>query len=74
MCPFWLFWLKNSWPWFTWWFNHLPKPSISSKWTPITPRLSRLGSRGEYGTLLALAFCILGMGRKGGAFARGEDS
>ena len=19
-CPFWLFWSKNGWPWFTWWF------------------------------------------------------
>ena len=32
-CPFWLFWLKNRWHWFTWWFNHLPGPSISPKRT-----------------------------------------
>ena len=25
---------KNRWPWFTWWFNHPPGPSISPKRTP----------------------------------------
>ena len=34
-CPFWLFCWKNRWPWFTWWFNHLPEPSISPKRTPM---------------------------------------
>ena len=24
---FWLFWQTNRWPWFIWWFNHLPGPS-----------------------------------------------
>ena len=27
-CPFWLIWLKHRRPWFTWWFNQLPGPSI----------------------------------------------
>ena len=35
---FWLFWYKNRWPWFTWWFNHLPRPSISPKRTPMVER------------------------------------
>ena len=26
-CPFWLFWSKNRWPWFAWWF-HLPGKPI----------------------------------------------
>ena len=34
-CAFWLFWQKNRWPWFTWWFNHLPGPSIPPKRTPM---------------------------------------
>ena len=34
-CPFCLFWSKNRWPWFTWWFNHLP---ISPKRTPMDVR------------------------------------
>ena len=37
-CPFWLFCQKNRWPWFTWWFNHLPGPSISLKRTPMVMR------------------------------------
>ena len=32
---FWLFWYTNRWPWFTWWFNHLPGPSIYPKRTPM---------------------------------------
>ena len=31
LCPVWLFWLKQSMgfdAWFSWWFNHLPGPSI----------------------------------------------
>ena len=31
-CPFWLFWSKKK---FTWWFNHVPGPSISPKRTPM---------------------------------------
>ena len=27
--------LVNGWPWFTWWLNHLPGPSISLKRTPM---------------------------------------
>ena len=34
-CPFWLFWCKNRWPSFTWWFNHLPGPSFCPKRTPM---------------------------------------
>ena len=34
-CPFWLFWSKNRWPWFAWWFNHLPGPSFCAKRTPM---------------------------------------
>ena len=37
-CPFWLFWFKNRGPWFTWWFNQLPGPSISPKTTPMVAR------------------------------------
>ena len=43
-CPFWLFWQKNSWPWFTWWFSHLPRPSICPKRTPM-PQTSGEDSR-----------------------------
>ena len=38
-CPFWLIWLKNRGPWFTWWFNQLPGPSIFPKRTPMSPML-----------------------------------
>ena len=34
-CPCWLFWWENRWPWFTWWFNHLPGPSICPKRTIV---------------------------------------
>ena len=30
-CPSWLVCLKNRGPWFTWWLNHLPGPSIFQK-------------------------------------------
>ena len=30
-CPFWLVCLKFRAPWFTWWLNHLPGPSIFQK-------------------------------------------
>ena len=30
---------KNRWPWFTWWFNHLPGPSICPKRTPMVVSL-----------------------------------
>ena len=30
-CPFWLIWLKNGGPWFTWWFNQPPGSSIFQK-------------------------------------------
>ena len=28
---------NKKWPWYTWWFNHLPGPSISPKRTPMVP-------------------------------------
>ena len=33
---------KNRWTWLTWWFNHLPGPSISPKRTPMFGRVSLL--------------------------------
>ena len=41
---------QNRWPWFTWWFNHLPGPSISPTRTPM-PVASRGGSPGRIGKL-----------------------
>ena len=34
-CPFWLVWLKSRGPWFTWWFNLLPGPSMNEIRTPM---------------------------------------
>ena len=33
-CPFWLVCLKYRGPWFTWWFHHLPGPSIFQNRAP----------------------------------------
>ena len=34
--PFWFGGKIDGDPWFTWWFNHLPGPSICPKRTPMT--------------------------------------
>ena len=43
-CPFWLVCSKNRGPWFTWWFNHLPGPSICPKRTPMVSTCFKLKS------------------------------
>ena len=47
-CPFWLFWWKNRWPWFTWWLHlwskriGLPKRYFQTK--PLLLWLKKLAS------------------------------
>ena len=45
-CPFWLVLLKHRGPWCTWWFNHLPGPSIFQKDT-YARLFVRIGGLGE---------------------------
>ena len=53
-CPSWLILFKNRGPWFTWWSNQLPEPSIFPKRTPMVLPLSKCNLPS------AFCFCFLG--------------
>ena len=38
--------VKFGWPWFTWWFNHLPGPSICPKRTPMPKDVKKDSRKG----------------------------